>query len=98
MIVVAADPQALGGVITAHHLDSIHDDRPVGWITTLVVSQRVRGQGVGRLLVEAAERWASEHHCVRVSVTTALHRAGAHAFYERVGLEHTGRRYAKTLS
>src|SRR5438046_2039453 len=38
MIVVAADPQALGGVITAHHLDSIHDDRPVGLNTPPAVS------------------------------------------------------------
>jgi hypothetical protein len=28
-------------------------------------------------------------------VTTALQRAGAHAFYERIGYRHTGRRYGK---
>jgi hypothetical protein len=33
-----------------------------------------------------------------VAVTTALHRADAHAFYERLGYAFTGRRYVKTLS
>jgi hypothetical protein len=31
-------------------------------------------------------------------LTTGASRADAHVFYERLGLKHTGRRYAKTLS
>ena len=86
------------GVITAHSIASIHDDENVTWITTLAVSSAVRQAGVGRALVEAAERWAQERGCKRISVTTALHRAVAHTFYERLGYEHSGRRYTKKFA
>src|SRR5687767_5203877 len=46
------------GVITAHSFASIHDDKPVAWITTLAVSTDVRKSGVGKALVKAAEDWA----------------------------------------
>ena len=48
-------------------------------------------------MVKAIEEWARSHGCKRVTVTTGLHRAGAHQFYERLGFEHTGRRYAKVV-
>lgn len=83
------------GVITAHSIASIHDDVKVTWITTLAVSSAVRQSGIGRILVAAAERWARERGSPRISVTTALHRAVAHTFYERLGYEHSGRRYTK---
>jgi hypothetical protein len=44
------------------------------------------------------ERWAVEAGCTRVAVVTAHHRSDAHAFYERLGYEHTGRRYGKSLA
>jgi GNAT superfamily N-acetyltransferase len=59
------------------------------------VDERVRGSGVGRVIVQAAEHWARERGCRRMVVTTALRRVDAHAFYERIGFTHTGRRYAK---
>jgi predicted N-acetyltransferase YhbS len=85
------------GIITVHSIASIHDDEKVTWITTLAVSSAVRQGGVGRALVQAAERWAQERGSKRISVTTALHRTVAHTFYERLGYAHSGRRYSKTL-
>ncbi len=46
---------------------------------------RVRGSGAGRALVAAAEDLASRWGCVAVEVTSARHRADAHAFYAAVG-------------
>ena len=37
------------------------------------------------------------HHEAPVVPLTALHRAEAPVFYERLGFEHTGRRYVKSL-
>jgi len=85
------------GVVTAHAFASIHAERDVAWLTTLVVAQDARHQGVGRALVAAAEGWARTHQCQRLSVTTALHRDDAHAFYDRLGYQHSGRRYTKAL-
>ncbi|MEW5916967.1 MAG: GNAT family N-acetyltransferase [Gemmatimonadota bacterium] len=86
------------GIITAHSIASIHDDEKVTWITTLSVSSAVRQSGVGRALVAAAESWAQACGSKRISVTTALHRAVAHTFYERLGYVQSGRRYSKAFS
>ena len=85
------------GVATAHLFASIHAEHDVAWLTTLVVAQDARHRGVGRALVAAAEEWARTHKCQRLSVTTALHRDDAHAFYDQLGYQHNGRRYTKAL-
>ena len=48
-------------------------------------------------LVEAAEGWAVRAGCVRLTVTSAEHRADAHAFYPACGIPYTGRRFARAL-
>lgn len=83
------------GVATVHVRHTINHAAPLAQLTLLVVDETRRSRGVGRALVEAAERWAHERGCHRIVVTTALQRAAAHAFYEGVGYRHTGRRYAK---
>lgn len=94
---VAETDGVVVGVSTVHTFASIHAEREVAWLTTLVVAREVRQRGIGRALVTAAERWAREKGCQRLSVTTGLHRADAHAFYDRLGYEPSGHRYAKPL-
>jgi GNAT superfamily N-acetyltransferase len=77
---------------------SIEYDAPAGQLASLVVDEAHRGAGVGRALVEAVEAEARARGCAALFVTTAERRADAHAFYERLGLEYTGRRYSKTLA
>ena len=43
------------------------------------------------------EREAERRGCCLVFLTTAARRADAHAFYERIGFEETGRRFTKRL-
>jgi GNAT superfamily N-acetyltransferase len=83
------------GLATVHLRHTINHEAPIAQLTLLVVDETQRTRGVGRALVEAAERWAHARGCHRIVVTTALQRADAHAFYERIGYRHTGRRYGK---
>jgi len=85
------------GLATVHSRAVLHLARPVAQLTALVVPPERRGRGVGRALVAAAEQWARAQGAERLVVTTALHRADAPLFYERLGFEHTGRRYVRTL-
>jgi len=85
------------GLATVHSRAVLHVARPVAQLTALVVPPEMRGRGVGRALVVAAEQWARAQGADRLVVTTALHRADAPLFYERLGFEHTGRRYVKKL-
>jgi len=85
------------GLAMLHVSPSLEYDEPAGKLAALVVDEEHRGSGVGRALVEALEAEARDRGCGAFFLTTAERRADAHAFYERLGLEHTGRRYAKTL-
>jgi GNAT superfamily N-acetyltransferase len=76
---------------------SLEYDDPAGQLAALVVDGAHRGSGVGRALVEAMEAEARVRGCGAFFLTTAEHRAEAHAFYEHLGLAHSGRRYAKLL-
>ena len=85
------------GFAQLHVSPAIEYDGAAAKLAALVVDEEHRGAGVGRALVEAMEAEARRRCCVLLFVTTAERRADAHAFYERVGLEYTGRRYAKRL-
>lgn len=90
-----------GQVVGLAHLQvtpAIERERPAAKIGALVVDEAHRGRGAGRALIEALEAEARLRGCELLFLTTAERRDDAHAFYERVGLEHTGRRYARTLS
>jgi len=58
-----------------------------GEIGGLAVDDEVRGQGVGRKLVEAAEAWAKDCGCERLVVKSNVMRQTSHAFYQAVGFE-----------
>jgi len=55
-------------------------------IVSLIVSENIRGQGVGKELVIEAENWARKHvNKIRVRANEA--RSLAHAFYKSQGYE-----------
>ncbi len=97
-LLLAVGPgSAVLGLVGLHAFPVIHAPAPVGYITALVVAPEARGQGVGRALVAAAEAWARDAGCSRLAVTSAEHRADAHAFYPASGLPYTGRRFSRVL-
>ena len=51
----------------------------------LVIDENFRGQGVGKALVERAERWAKARRLKSVYVRSNIVRKDAHAFYQNLG-------------
>lgn len=92
---VIADDTDVIGLVTIHLRDTLNHEAPIAQLTLLVVDENARARGSGRALVRVAEQWARSRGAKRITVTTALDRDGAHAFYEKVGYAHTGRRYGK---
>ncbi len=54
-------------------------------IAALVVDERFRGRGVGRLLMRNAEDWARNRSASAMVLRSNVIRSGAHAFYEKLG-------------
>lgn len=96
--VLLAQRGVVVGLATVHVLSVVNRPHDVAWLTALVVEEGARGAGVGRALVGVVEAFARGVGCERLSVTTHEERAGARAFYERVGLAPMGRRFGKALA
>ncbi|WP_286154918.1 GNAT family N-acetyltransferase [Bacillus sp. FJAT-27264] len=69
-------------------------------ITALIVSEEIRGNGLGKRLVAAGEEWARHKGCCKLFLRSGnrVERAPAHAFYKHIGFEKTaGYRFNKAL-
>jgi ribosomal protein S18 acetylase RimI-like enzyme len=69
---------------------SILHDRLSGLIDEFVISSGFRGQGVGRLLMDAAIDRCRELGCCEVEVSTERSNRQAQAFYRRCGFDYEG--------
>ncbi len=79
-------------------------DRPVGLVSAFVsdgpmtevelvsmwTSPAVRGEGAGRLLVEAVLKWAAEIHARSVNLWVTTGNEAAEGLYQSVGFDQTG--------
>jgi GNAT superfamily N-acetyltransferase len=94
-VLVAERTGEVLGVLGIHLMPLLHADGNMGRITALVVREDVRGQGIGKRLVQAAEDWVWANDCERLEVTSGDHRQGAHRFYESAGFRCDERRFLK---
>jgi GNAT superfamily N-acetyltransferase len=76
---------------------SYEHDTPVAKLVALVVDASARRRGVGAELVAALEQRAASMGAKKIVVNSALHRADAHAFYEKLGYGRTGVRFGKEI-
>jgi len=94
---VATLDKKVVGLIGIHKMVTVHRNAPVGRIPVLVVAKEAQGHGIGRMLVEEAERTLKKAGCKLVEVTSNDRRAEAHAFYRHMGYERTSIRFMKEL-
>ena len=67
-------------------------------VSVLAVTRDAEGRGVGRALMERAERWARERGYRRITLNVFDSNHRARALYERTGYAPETRRYVKELS
>jgi ribosomal protein S18 acetylase RimI-like enzyme len=97
-LVVAELEGEIAGFGVLHVQNLVERAEPGVEVAGLVVGERFRRRGVGELLMQALEDEARTRGGKTMVLNTAHRRADAHAFYEALGYEHTGRRYAKELT
>jgi ribosomal protein S18 acetylase RimI-like enzyme len=98
MVAVVAEVEGEVAGLGALHVQNLVERDELGCeVAALVVGERFRRRGIGELLMHALEKEARARGGKHLVLNTAHRRADAHAFYEALGYEHTGRRYAKEL-
>jgi GNAT superfamily N-acetyltransferase len=86
------------GCLTTSMMRVVHRPAPVGRISMMVVEAGLRGKGVGKALVRAAEAALAADGCRMVEVTSNVARTEAHKFYQALGYERTSVRLARELA
>lgn len=75
--------ELVGSALSIICLDIIAGCQPWAMIENVIVTDRVRGQGAGRLLMNELEQFARQRGCSYIQLTTS--RPSAHGFYAAVG-------------
>ena len=94
---VAVSKGKVCGMIGTFTGYSYEHNSPSARILALVVSEKMRGCGVGCALIAAAEKDLAQKNIRRVAVNTRFERKEAHEFYERAGYMRNGFRFVKEL-
>ena len=94
---VAVSEGKVCGMIGTAASYSYEHNNPGAKIMALVVSDQMRGRGVGRALIAAAENDLAQRNIRRVAVNTHFRRTDAHEFYEKNGYTKNGFRLVKEL-
>jgi GNAT superfamily N-acetyltransferase len=66
-------------------------------IDELVIDEKYRGKGIGKLMMDDVTLIASKNNCAFLELESAFHRVDAHRFYEKEGFEKTGFFISKKL-
>jgi len=86
------------GVATLHVTPVLHRPSSVGRVTALAVVPSAQGTGLGRRLIEAAERHFVSLGLARIELTSDTIHHPAYGFYRHLGYEDHGVRFAKVLT
>lgn len=90
-----------GGIVVGfsalHWFSMFHSRGYVGRITAMCVSEDVRDQGIGGLLLIESENFLQRKGCVSVEVTSNLARLMTHRFYLKHGYAEDSRRFIKKI-
>ena len=85
------------GFLDMWYQQRLGDHRPQAYVQDLVVTEALRGKGMGSLLLRRAEELARKRGCFRMWLVTAGWREQAHAFYRKHGWEEYGTWFMKPL-
>ena len=80
MLVAEEGDQIIGSVMVGH-------DGHRGWLYYLAAVPERQGQGIGRAMVEAAERWLQDRGVPKVQLMIRPTNVAVANFYERLGYE-----------
>jgi GNAT superfamily N-acetyltransferase len=95
--IVAEDGSGLIAFASLHFRGRLNHPTQEAWIPDLLVTERARRRGVGRALLEEAERHARERGCHLLTLESGYQRAEAHHMYRQFRMRDVGKSFVKAL-
>ncbi len=92
-LAVAETAQQLVGYVLGFEHYTFFANGRVAWVEELMVSEPLRRQGIGQLLMQEFEAWALARGCKLVALATRR----AAAFYQAIGYEESAAYFRKLL-
>ena len=96
-LVAENDDGEIVGFCSLHFRNRLNHPTPQAWVPDLIVTDSLRGTGIGRALLERAESRAIERGCWEITLESAHHRREAHRFYAGFGMRDAGLFFRKLL-
>ncbi len=96
-LLVARIETTVVGFIALHIQQTFHLPGSVGRITSFCVDEKMRGLGIGNLLLAAAEEYFTINKCYKIEVTSNFKRIDTHTYYLQRGYSEISRHFVKML-
>jgi GNAT superfamily N-acetyltransferase len=96
-VVAENDDGEIVGFCSLHFRKRLNYTTPEAWVPDLIVRDGQRRTGIGKALLDHAERRAIERGCWALSLESAHQRVEAHRFYGAFGMRDMGKAFRKLL-
>ncbi len=74
-------------------LKNNHHKRPFGLIEYVIISEKLRGQGIGTRVVKEMIETAKKENCYKLILTSRHSKPKVHELYEKLGFEDWGKEF-----
>ena len=96
-MVVAGPSGEVVAFCSLHFRGRLNHGSEEAWIPDLYVAEHARLKGIGRALLEEAERRAIARGCWHLTLESGHQRAEAHALYRSFRMRDSGKQFSKLL-
>lgn len=96
--IVAIEDNKVVGVLISRVINRLAKKKNILFIDDLIVNEKCRNIGIGKLLIQTATAYAISKDCGALELTSMIQNINAHRFYENNGFEKRQYKFKKTLN
>lgn len=96
--IVAIENNKVVGVLISRVINRLAKKKNILFIDDLIVNEKCRNIGIGKLLIQTATAYAISKDCGALELTSMIQNINAHRFYENNGFEKRQYKFKKTLN
>ena len=95
--IVAIENNKVVGVLISRVINRLAKKKNILFIDDLIVNEKCRNIGIGKLLIQTATAYAISKDCGALELTSMIQNINAHRFYENNGFEKRQYKFKKSL-